>query len=212
MATAMGMGCLSQICVTGDLTNKKENLNWLANRQEQAWSELKSWPRPNQLSKNTWDNHVFGGITWEQSMQMGHQTGKRMAFLTQIASYFWSPKSPVSGRTSTTASSTTTVLPDPPIPCLAPGAQRTLQDKYTMAIWFLPGLNGIYISTFMSVWHLWVDESIFHWPTSQRDLRPSFGSFWLETVYLFPPKSPGCGPVSQTMFGDVFKLSFDTLW
>ena len=126
-ATAIGMGCLfiliwltkSQICVVSP-TNKKY-IEWLTDKNGLN-SNLHS--DPTSLPK------IHGTIMCLYQVSPGNDPWKWVIKLEKTGRYpnrqrFLVKEShPSPARTSTTASSTTTVLPDPPIPCLAPGTQR----------------------------------------------------------------------------------------
>lgn len=104
---------------TGDLTNKKY-IEWLTDKNGLN-SNLHSDPTSLPKIHGTimcLDQVSPGNDPWKWVIKLEKTLG-----VTQIASGFLvKESSPSPARTSTTASSTTTVLPDPPIPCLAPGA------------------------------------------------------------------------------------------
>lgn len=132
---------------------------------------------------------------------------------------------PSPARTSTTASSTTTVLPDPPIPCLAPGAQHPAaaamdggscepfgdvnkKDGHwtnIMAMVTMIGLNFrlAFVTKCMSQYS--TDQPVTGICT--QALAPSD----LKQSTCFLQKSTGCGPLGHTRIGDVFKLWYDTI-
>jgi len=102
---------------TGDLTNKKY-IEWLTDKNGLN-SNLHS--DPTSLPK------IHGTIMCWDQVSPGNDPWKWVIKLEKTGRYpnrqRWSKSPTRPARTSTTASSTTTVLPDPPIPCLAPGAQ-----------------------------------------------------------------------------------------